>query len=79
MSAAPKDDARGDSGADRARRIMARANSGAGLSVAGVPVQVSGAVLPFARVTVRNGHPLAGFSAEYSWKAIDRLASKAGR
>ena len=77
--AAPADERAGDSGADRARRIMSRANAGAGLIIAGVPMRVSGAVLPFARVTVSNGHALAGFSAEYSWEAIERLTTAAGR
>jgi hypothetical protein len=55
---------------DEKRGILERANA-IPLTVNGVAVQVSGAANGFATVTVKSGHPLAGFSAEYGWHAVD--------
>lgn len=49
--------------------LVQRAND-MNLRFNGVPVLVGGSGLEFAGVTVKPGHPLAGFSAEYSWAAI---------
>lgn len=58
---------------DEKRGILEHANA-IPLTVNGVPVQVSGVANDFATVTVKSGHPLAGFSAEYGWHVINHAA-----
>jgi len=47
-----------------------------GFTFAGAPVRVTGISKDFAQVTIRRGHPMFGFSAEYSWPTIQRIVEK---
>lgn len=66
-------------GATVSAEIMAAANARK-LTIAGIPVRVSGMQLDFARVTIADRrHALYGWQSEYSWEAIERATNGSGK
>lgn len=55
--------------AEEKRSILETFNA-RGFTFAGAPVRLTGVSKDFPLVTIRRGHPLFGFSCEYSWGTI---------
>ena len=60
--------------AQEKRTIMETFNA-RGFTFAGAPVQLTGVSKDFPRAVIRRGHPLFGFSCEYSWGTILQICN----